>query len=93
MKYLKIKSKKYLQISVVSFNNWNRVFERCMHILRFDLNMPFYEDNSLSLHSFLRFVFPPDDINCNSQFSEKDELELADKFLAACLSFLIDTED
>ena len=93
MNFLKIKEKEYLSVPVVNFNNWNRVFERCMHILRVDLNMPCYEELVLTLHSVLRIVFPPDDINCNSQFSELDELELANKFLASCLSFLIDTDD
>jgi hypothetical protein len=93
MKFLKIKAKEYLQISVINFNNWNRIFERCMHILRVDLNMPCYEDLTLSLRSILRIVYPPEEINCNSNFSEKDELEIADMFLSTCLSFLIDTED
>ena len=93
MKFLKIKSKEYLQISVVNFNNWNRIFERCMHILRVDLNMPICEDLTLNLHSFLRYIYPPEEINCNSNFSDEDELKFADMFLSSCLSFLIDTED
>lgn len=91
MNFLKIKEKEYLSVAVVNFNNWNRVFERCMHILRTDMNMPCYEELILTLRSFLRIAFPPDDINCNPHFTEADELELADKFLASCLSFLIDT--
>lgn len=93
MRFLKIKEKEYLQISVIYFNNWNRIFERCMHILRVDLNMPCYEDLTLTLHSLLRTVYPPEEINCNSNFSEKDELGIADMFLSTCLSFLIDTDD
>lgn len=92
MKFLKLKPKKYLQISVVNFNNWNRIFERCMHILRVDLNMPFNDNLTLTLYSKLRFVFPPEEINCTSNFSEEEELRWADKFLSSSLSFLIDTD-
>lgn len=93
MKFLKIKKKEYFQISVTNFNNWNRIFERCMHILRTDLNMPFYDDLTLTLYSTLRFIFPPEEINCTSNFSEVEELRWADKFLASSLSFLIDAGD
>jgi len=93
MKFLKLKSKKYLQIPVISFNNWNRIFERCMHILHTDFNMPCYENLTLTLHSVLRIIYPPEEINCNSNFSNEEELRWADKFLASCLSFLIDIDD
>jgi len=92
MRFLKIKEKEYLSVAVVGFSSWNRVFERCMHILRTDMNMPCYEELIITLLFFLQKVFPPDDINCNPHFTEADELELADKFLSSCLSFLIDTE-
>jgi hypothetical protein len=90
MIFIKIDPVKYFDVNVVSFNNWNRIFERCMHILRTDLNMPNYEELVLTLHSILRIVFPPDDINCNPQLTKSYELELASKFLCASLSFLID---
>lgn len=93
MKFLKIKEKEYFLIEVISFNNWNRIFERCMHILRTDMNMPCYEELILTLHSILRNVFPSDDINCRSSLSQEDELELADKFLATCLCLFIYTEE
>ena len=93
MKFFKIKAKEYLRISVVNFNHWNRIFERCMHILRTDFNMPCYEDLTLTLHSVLRIIYPPEEINCNSNFSDEDELKFADMFLSSCLSFLIDIDD
>jgi hypothetical protein len=92
MEFFKIEPAKYFSISLVSFNNWNRIFERCIHMLKTDLNLPYSEDVASSLLHFLKIVYPTNSINCRSSMSQHEEIKLAESFIASILSYLIDVE-
>lgn len=93
MNFLKIKEKEYFEINVVFFNNWNRVFNRVIHILLTDFGMPNYEVLSKSLHKFLSIVYTPSNYNNVVLFSTQNELELANQMLASALTFLLDVSE
>lgn len=93
MTFIKIKEIEYFNLNVISFNNWNRVFNKVMHILRIDLNMPDYDELQNNLHAFLKVVFPSNETNSITDFSHQNELNLANQMLRAVLSFLIDTDE
>lgn len=93
MTFVKIKEIEYFYLNVISFNNWNRVFNKVMHILRVDFNMPDYDELQRSLHAFLKVVFPSDETNSCVDFSRQNELDLANQMLSSTLSFLIDIDE
>ena len=90
MKYIKVDRSNYFQINVVCFNNWNRIFERCMHILQTDLGLPYSEEVSVSLLHFLKMKYPPKEINSIGEMSDESEMKFLDSFLSSSLAFLID---